>query len=122
MLSRRLLFIEVVEQFAAGPVEPFDAGPVAGDRFTRRELEIFLQQVLRRRVRRVRQHRRIPDQERLVAGLLDESIDRFQALRGRFPALVAVATAFALALRHGVGEAGGLDRIAFPPFARLQGT
>ena len=33
---------------------------------------------------------------------------------------VAVAAALGLALRHRVGEAGGLDRVAFPPFAGFE--
>ncbi len=68
----------------------------------------------------MRQHRRIPDEKWLVARLLDEFVNRRQPFATDGQARIAVTTVLGRALRHRVGEAGGLYRITLPPFAGLQ--
>jgi len=51
---------------------------------------------------------------RLRLRLLDKAIDRIEPFTTDGQTGIAVSTALAFALGHGVGEAGGLDRIASP--------
>ena len=78
------------------------------------------QQTLRRSVRRVRQHRRVPNQERLFTDIAQEVGDRRHPFAADLQSLVAVpALAGRVAMRHAVRKASQ-PMVAFPPLAGLQ--
>ena len=116
------LSIEPFEQLAAGFIEPLDHREVAGDGVGGDALGfVFREQAFGRGVRRVREERRIPDEERFLlgGGVIDEIKNWFQALAPDGETVVAVATAgLRKAAGHAVGEAGALIA-ALPPFAGL---
>jgi hypothetical protein len=83
-------------------------------------LPTLVQQPLRRVVRLVRQHRRVPQEEWFVAARLDEVKDRLEPLAANLQSFVAVPpAALQIAVRHAGGEAS-LVIIPFPPFAALE--
>ena len=98
-------------------VEPFHHGVVFGGLDRRGLVAILGEETLRRRVRVVRHHRRIPGEERLpfLLRAADEVSERRQSLAADIEALVAVAAA----LGHAFGETAGLIR-THPPLAGLQ--
>ncbi len=102
---------------AAGFVAPLAHGPIFGDVFGRGERQVFIEQTLRRRVRRVGHERGVPDEERLLLGdrAVDEVVNRLHGLAADGEAGVAVARS----LGHAVGEAAPFE-IAFPPLAGLE--
>ena len=115
--------VEGIEHLAAGFVEPFDVGPVAGGGFIGSDVTIFLIQLLPGIVRRMGQEDAIPDKERLVGrdGFIDEVVVGLLGFAADLEADVAVATAArGIAVGHGVGEAVLLG-IFLPPLAGLQG-
>ena len=111
-----------VEQLAARLVEPLAHRPVLRDFQRRRLRPVLLEQPLGRVVRLVRQHRRVPEKERLAAlgGMVDEVEDRLHGLAADLEAVVAVpAAACWIAVAHAVGEPA-VPVVASPPFAGLK--
>ena len=115
--------VEFVEKFAAGLVEPFDHGVVAGDEFVGLELEVFVVEFLGRIVRGVRKEGGVPDEEGLFLflGFIEEGLDGGNAGAGDLQAEVTVAaTFFGVGVCHGTRETVALW-FSFPEFSGLQG-
>mgnify|MGYP006149114143 CR=1 FL=1 len=102
---------------ADGLIEPLHHRVVFGGLRRRRLVAILGEQPFGRRVRVMRQHRRIPGEERLTVLLRarNEIRQRRQGLTADVETLVAVASA----LGHAFGEATGLIG-THPPLTRLQ--
>ena len=67
----------------------------------------------------MREERRVPDEERLVAGIVDEVINRLHPFAADLQSFVSVAApALGIAMGHAVGEAASRV-VAQPPFAGL---
>lgn len=109
--------IQVLEEGAAGFVEPLDHGPVFGDVLGGGFVDVFVEQALWRGVGIVRHHGRIPDEERLLRGLrlADEVKD---GLHG-FAADVEPGIAMASADGHSMGKAATRE-VLLPPLTCLQ--
>ena len=107
----------MVEQFTDRAVEPLDAAPVAGHVDTVGLRSIVLDELRRGIVRVVRQHGRIPDEERLArcTRAADEVVDRLHRVAADIEALVTVP----FALRHPLRETAP-RKIPLPPFSSLQ--
>ena len=100
-----------------GFIKPFDHRMVAGRLWRGRPIAILSEQTFRRRVRVMRQHRRIPSEERLTVFFRtgDELREWSQSLAADIEANVAMPPS----LRHALGEpARGV--VAHPPLTRLQ--
>ena len=110
------LFLELLHEFAAGLIEPFDHREVLG-LFLVFDGGIFFKQPLRRIVRRVRQEGGVPNEERLFLFLsfVDEIVNRLHRFAADGQSLPAVPAGEA----HVISEANPV-RMAHPVFASVQ--
>ena len=116
---RQFFLVEMIEQLAAGLIEPLAHGPVTGDKLGLSFLGILVEQPLGRVVRGVGEERRVPDEERFVASILDEVKNLVHPLTADLEADIAVASAaLGIAVGHAVGKAAARV-VALPPFAGL---
>ena len=112
-----LFRVEKIEQVADGLVEPLDVAPVAGHVPAVGLRCVVLDERLGRVVRIVRQHRRVPHEERRLprAAVLDEVVHRLHRLAADGQALVAVP----LALGHARVEPAAA-KVSLPPLSGLE--
>ena len=68
----QFFLVEMIEQLAAGFVEPFAHGPVTGDEFGLGFFCVLVEQALGRIVRSVGEERGVPDEKRFFTCILDE--------------------------------------------------
>ena len=116
-------FSSLSKQLADGLVEPLAHRPVARDVDRLGLVLVLVEETLGRVVRRVRHHRRVPDEERLAVllRLVEEVEDRLQSFATDLEALVAVTAALrGIAVRHPFGKPAATARVAFPPLPRLE--
>jgi len=67
----------------------------------------------------VREERRVPDEERLVVGIVDEIINRLQPFAANFQPFISMAApALGVAVGHALSESASRV-VALPPFAGL---
>ena len=116
-VRRQVLTVEMIEQIADRAVEPLDVAPVPGHVHAICLRGIVLDELRHGIVRVVRQHRRIPHEERFAGGsrAADEVIDRLHRVSANGEPLVAVPCALRHALRESTAR-----KIPLPPFSGLQ--
>ena len=116
-VGREFFAVEKVEQVADRAVEPLDVAPVAGHVDALGLRRVVLDELLRRVVGVVGQHRGVPDEEGLVCcpAPPHEGLNRLQRLATDGQALVAVP----LPLGHPLIEATPA-KIPLPPLAGLE--
>ena len=117
----QLLLVQMIQQFPARLIKELTHCVVFCECFRAAGLPIFGQQSFRRVVWRVRQHRSVPEKERLLflCRMLDKIKDGLHSFATNLKAIIAMPSAF---LRkpasHPVGETAA-RKISFPPFAGL---
>ena len=112
------LVLQVFHQVAAGFVEPFHHGVVLG-LLGRLNVGVFVQKTLRRVVGRMRQKRRVPDEEGLLVldRLIHEVVDGLHGLAAYVEGFSAVSARFSVV----VGKASG-SRLPHPIFSGMHGV
>ena len=109
----------MIEQLAAGLIEPLAHGPVTGDKLGLSFLGVLVEQTLGRIMRGMGEKRRVPNEKRFVAGILDEVKNFVHPLASDLESDIAVTTAaLGIAVCHAVGEAAARV-VPLPPFSGL---
>ena len=115
----KAFLVDVIDQFADCFIEPLHHRVVTCDVRRIDFTGVFVKQSLGRIVRSVWQERRVPDEERLVASVLDEIKNRLHAFAANLEAHIAVTSAACgVAMRHAVRETASRV-MALPPFTAL---